>query len=183
VGYVQFGVSVSALSLAKQRILNQGIAIASAEVLLTLLLLGAVGYLMTRNLGRLLRGSQAIAAGQLSHRLPEQGKDELAQLCQHFNRMAEALQSRIHELETTARQLTISEERYALATRAANDGLWDWDIVSDRTYFAPRFMEILGLPADSSLVTRETLIEHLHRRTGKRSAYACSPTSNANRPN
>lgn len=162
VGYVQFGVSVSALSLAKQRILNQGIAIASAEVLLTLLLLGTVGYLMTRNLGRLLRGSQAIAAGQLSHRLPEQGKDELAQLCQHFNRMAEALQSRIHELETTARQLTISEERYALATRAANDGLWDWDILSDKTYFAPRFMEILGLPADSTLERKETLLDHLH---------------------
>ncbi|WP_398306980.1 EAL domain-containing protein [Zoogloea sp.] len=162
VGYVQFGVSVSALSLAKQRILNQGIAIASAEVLLTLLLLGTVGYLMTRNLGRLLRGSQAIAAGQLSHRLPDQGKDELAQLCQHFNRMAEALQSRIQELETTARQLTISEERYALATRAANDGLWDWDILSDKTYFAPRFMEILGLPADAALERKETLLDNIH---------------------
>ena len=162
VGYVQFGVSVSALSLAKQRILNQGIAIASAEVLLTLLLLGTVGYLMTRNLGRLLRGSQAIAAGQLSHRLPEQGKDELTQLCQHFNRMADALQSRIQELESTARQLTISEERYALATRAANDGLWDWDILSDKTYFAPRFMEILGLPADSVAEGKTTLLERLH---------------------
>ncbi|NML28077.1 EAL domain-containing protein [Zoogloea dura] len=162
VGFVQFGVSVSALSLARQRILSQGIAIASAEILLTLLLLGAVGYLMTRNLGRLLRGSQAIAAGQLSHRLPDQGRDELAQLCQHFNRMAEALQSRIQELESTARQLTLSEERYALATRAANDGLWDWDIVSNKTYYAPRFAEILGLSAQEMLERQTSIIDYLH---------------------
>jgi PAS domain S-box-containing protein len=117
---------------------------------------------MTRNLGRLLRGSQAIAAGQLSHRLPERGKDELAQLCQHFNRMASALQSRIQELEATARQLANSEERYALATRAANDGLWDWDILSDKTYFAPRFFEILGLSPNKSTGNSETLISQLH---------------------
>ena len=121
------------LTVAKQQILSQGMFIASAEVL-TLLLLGAVGYLMTRNLGRLLRGSQAIAADQ-PHRLPEKGKDEL-QLCQHFNPWPGAPQSRIHELGATARQLANSEERYALATRAANDGLWDWDIVGDKTYFA-----------------------------------------------
>ncbi|WP_374266485.1 EAL domain-containing protein [Zoogloea sp.] len=162
VGFVQFGVSVSALTVAKRQILNQGIAIASAEVLLTLLLLGAVGYLMTRNLGRLLRGSQAIAAGQLSHRLPERGNDELAQLCQHFNRMASALQSRIQELEATARQLANSEERYALATRAANDGLWDWDIVGDKTYFAPRFAEILGIPPGATSGHSDTLYTRLH---------------------
>ena len=162
VGFVQFGVSVSALTLAKRQILSQGIGIASAEVLLTMLLLGAVGYLMTRNLGRLLRGSQAIAADQLSHRLPEHGNDELSQLCQHFNRMASALQSRIQELEATARQLANSEERYALATRAANDGLWDWDIPNDKAYFAPRFAEILGLSPGTLVGGSATLINHLH---------------------
>ncbi len=162
VGFVQFGVSVAALTLAKRQILSQGIAIASAEVLLTLLLLGAVGYLMTRNLGRLLSGSQAIAAGDLSHRLPEQGKDELSQLCQHFNRMASALQSRIQELEATARQLANSDERYALATRAANDGLWDWDIANNRTYFAPRFAEILGIASGEGTGRSDTLYNQLH---------------------
>ncbi|MBS0346957.1 MAG: EAL domain-containing protein [Proteobacteria bacterium] len=162
VGSVQFGVSVAPLVLARQRLLNQGIAIASVEVLLTLLLLGAIGYLLTRNLGRLLRGSQAIAAGRLSHRLPEQGNDELAQLCRHFNRMAAALQSRIQELESTARQLALSEERYALATRAANDGLWDWDIANSKTYFAPRFAEILGLSFKAFTDDKRSIIDHLH---------------------
>ena len=41
--------------------------------------------------------------------------------------------------------LARSEERYALATRAANDGIWDWDLVSDRIYLSHRWHAILGL--------------------------------------
>ena len=39
-----------------------------------------------------------------------------------------------------------SEERYALAVRAANDGLWDWDLPSGRIYLSPRWHAMLGYP-------------------------------------
>ncbi|HEY3145418.1 MAG TPA: PAS domain S-box protein [Dongiaceae bacterium] len=54
-----------------------------------------------------------------------------------------------------------SRERYALAARGANDGLWDWDLVEDTAFFAPRVYEILGLPEGVLRNSREAFFKRL----------------------
>ena len=46
------------------------------------------------------------------------------------------------------KRLKDSEERYVLATMGANDGLWDWDLVTHQIFFSPRWKSMLGFSED-----------------------------------
>ena len=43
-------------------------------------------------------------------------------------------------------ELARTQEGYALAARAVNDGIWDWDLEAERVYFSPRWRALLGQP-------------------------------------
>ena len=55
-----------------------------------------------------------------------------------------------------------SEERYQLVVRGAYDGIWDWDLLTDKVYFSPRYKEILGYEDDEFPNSIESWKNALH---------------------
>ncbi|HTM11690.1 MAG TPA: PAS domain S-box protein [Bryobacteraceae bacterium] len=64
--------------------------------------------------------------------------------------------------EASAASLRVSEERYALATQATYDGIFDWNLATSESYLSPRFKEILGYSADELSNDPASFIERVH---------------------
>jgi diguanylate cyclase (GGDEF)-like protein/PAS domain S-box-containing protein len=54
----------------------------------------------------------------------------------------------ITERQQAQHALRDSEERYALAARGANDGLWDWDLRTGAVHYSDRWKRMLGFSGD-----------------------------------
>ena len=61
--------------------------------------------------------------------------------------LSKAIQYAI-ERKRTAESLRESEERLQWAINATQDGIWEWDIETNREFFSPRWCEILGYSFD-----------------------------------
>ncbi|MFM7605881.1 MAG: PAS domain-containing protein, partial [Prosthecobacter sp.] len=56
-----------------------------------------------------------------------------------------------------------SEQRYAHAISATTDGIWDWDMKSDKIYLSPRWKEMLGYKSHELPDNRqEAFVKRLH---------------------
>jgi diguanylate cyclase (GGDEF)-like protein/PAS domain S-box-containing protein len=58
--------------------------------------------------------------------------------------------------------LRVSEERYALAARGANDGLWDWNLSTDEVYWSPRWKAMLGYEESDIGVSPNEWFDRVH---------------------
>jgi PAS domain S-box-containing protein len=94
-----------------------------------------------------------------SHRWTEQVASERTAELADVNA---ALMEEIAERKRAEEALRRSEERYALAQRAANVGSWDWDIESGGLYWSEQIAPMFGLSPDAFEATYEAFLSCIH---------------------
>ncbi|MHC4379709.1 MAG: PAS domain-containing protein [Planctomycetota bacterium] len=68
----------------------------------------------------------------------------------------------IHERYEFSERLAISEQRLAFAVAGTKEGIWDWDIITGRAWWSPRFKDLLGYQDDEISASRERFYELMH---------------------
>ncbi len=97
---------------------------------------------------------KGLARGETYHDVPYYSLDnELGEMARAVNVFKTGIIARIKaeaELRKTA-------ERYNLAIKGANSGIWDWDVMARKSHYSESFMEVLGF-AGEERVTHDSLL-------------------------
>ena len=85
--------------------------------------------------------------------------NEIRQLNQELE---QRIRERTADLDRANCELRLSTERYEAAVRGSNDGIWDWNLVTQEDYFSERWCELLGYSREELKPHVDTWIAHLH---------------------
>ena len=68
----------------------------------------------------------------------------------------------ITERKLAETSVRISNERYELATKATNDAIWDWNLLTDEVYWSEGYKTLFGYTRDKDEICVETWLNHIH---------------------
>lgn len=115
-----------------------------------------------RPLARLGQQAAAIAQGDYETRCDINSSNELATLGAHFNVMAGAIERDILERKQAEDELRVSEERWSFALEGAGEGVWDWNLETNRLMVSRRAARALGYSGNASWKSLDEWQEHIH---------------------
>jgi diguanylate cyclase (GGDEF)-like protein/PAS domain S-box-containing protein len=134
--------------------------------------LGAgLGFLLSRWVGAqvdaLTRAVESSAVGDI-HTPPVSSIVELARLAEAFRVLGARVGARGPTRGMGAAEARDAadrrgqDERYAVAARGSNDGLWDWDLRTDTLYCSPRWHAIVGIEDGGDVQSPALWFDRVH---------------------
>ena len=130
-----------------------------AALILTLLAGGLTWWMLRRQLAPMLAASKLLATLSATNLppqpLPITRQDEIGDLIGGFNRLLETLKQRNAELRE-------SEFRWKFAIEGSGDGVWDWNLQTDRAAYSSRWKEMLGYSDVDILPTNHEWVSRIH---------------------
>ncbi len=92
----------------------------------------------------------------------EKKNEELTSLNEELAASEEELRDTIHQLAITAEQVRESEERYRLVMEATSDGIWDWNLKTNKAFFSDWYYRMIGYEPGEFEGNYESWRSHLH---------------------
>jgi PAS domain S-box-containing protein len=104
---------------------------------------------------------------------PESSISETKQLIENFQSMSATLATQFNDIrkinaslekrvKARTQELTESRERYDLALRGSQDGIWEWNFLTDKCYCSERGFEMLGYATNAFEPTFATFQNLIH---------------------
>ena len=144
--------------------------VGAGALLLAFALASALQRIICKPILDLSRTAKAIAkSNNYEMRANRFGDDEIGQFTDAFNQMLSRIQDHekllkheIKERQQVEMNLTKSQERFQLAVMGSADGIWDWNIETNETYFSPRWKKMLGYQEDEIENSIESWMDLVH---------------------
>ncbi|MBY0572115.1 MAG: diguanylate cyclase [Undibacterium sp.] len=99
--------------------------------------------------------TDAVGEGNFSLLAYPSGPAEIVNLANAFNKSMDKQQRALESLH-------LSEERLRLVVAATNDGIWDWNPLTQGDFLSPRWKEILGYQDDELANVEATFFNRIH---------------------
>jgi two-component system CheB/CheR fusion protein len=91
--------------------------------------------------------------------------EELIHAKEKLSLLNEQLEDKITE---RTRQLSASIERFRLVSKATNEAIWDWNLVSGNTWWSDAYYQKFGIEKTAAAGTRDAWQKHIHPSDRKR---------------
>jgi PAS domain S-box-containing protein len=171
-GKLHFGVNLSQIAQAREKLLKQGVGIAAIEIFLSSVILLFLGLWLTRHMKSLTQASLDVASGNLSPPPVPEGNDDVGRLGAAFNTMSRVISERVNELTIAKEIAEASEAQLRGITHSANDAILMIDPQGAITYWNPAAERILGYRSEEALgQDLHNLVIPEHALAGHRMAF------------